>query len=176
MSLLTRTIYNLIFRHLSARTPLSHNKHSHSCLVAKISRTRIFFLNMSLRELIKDKWIPFLDDEVDLEELAANHLSADAPSDGPANWVQIVQSAHRLRLIESWLRRDDGAIDIASLCDRVLEAGCGQGDQTAALAAIMRKYPGLQQSVIHGVDPGPPDYGGSHEDTDDAQVQVAQFC
>ncbi len=59
--------------------------------------------------------------------------------------IQRIQTAHRLRLIETW--------HIAP-GSRVLEIGCGQGDTTAALAWCVG-----ENGFVHGVDIASPEYG-----------------
>lgn len=65
------------------------------------------------------------------------------------------QQKHRHDLIDAWLA-------LASVNDTsaahdpwhsILEVGCGQGDQTAALAKR------LPNSIITAIDPASPDYG-----------------
>lgn len=96
---------------------------------------------------------------VDVVGLAGCHVQAEADSNRRMDSLQAIQSAHRLRLIEAWLFDDAGTKDISPLMGNVLEIGCGQGDQTGALAAFMAQTPELRHSLVHGADPGPPDYG-----------------
>jgi SAM-dependent methyltransferase len=62
---------------------------------------------------------------------------------------QLDQLRHRAALIDVW-RRGGASIEKAA---KVLDVGCGQGDQTVALL-------GVDESIeVVGVDPGPPEYG-----------------
>lgn len=64
---------------------------------------------------------------------------------GPAENIQRIQTAHRLKLIDFW-NIGHGA--------RVLEIGCGQGDTLAALA-----YAVGENGFVHGVDIADDTYG-----------------
>lgn len=65
--------------------------------------------------------------------------------DGAAYDIQKVQTAHRIKLVESW------GIKPGS---RILEIGCGQGDTTAVLAHFVG-----ENGMVHGVDIASPSYG-----------------
>ncbi|AGT09456.1 methyltransferase domain-containing protein [Paracoccus aminophilus] len=58
---------------------------------------------------------------------------------------QLVQSQHRARIALAWDVREG---------QRLLELGCGQGDMTAVLAAMVGS-----SGHVTAIDPGSPDYG-----------------
>ncbi|UZJ51800.1 hypothetical protein CBS101457_001120 [Exobasidium rhododendri] len=102
---------------------------------------------------------------VDVLTLAACHIEHDNATKNTLDSLQAIQSAHRLRILEVWARSskqkdiEDNGLDWSFLQGQVLEMGCGQGDQTAAIAALMGQVPDLTNSVVHGIDPAPSDYG-----------------
>ncbi len=90
---------------------------------------------------------PILDPPLDVLALAALHDIQGHNQSATASAVQIVQTEHRINLINYW--------SIAP-GERVLELGCGQGDTTTVLAAAV----GNTGHVV-AVDPASLDYGGS---------------
>lgn len=76
----------------------------------------------------------------------------DAASIARVSWhdpkhfdVQLIQTAHRLALLQHW--------DIPA-SSKILELGCGQGDCTTALATVVG-----EQGTVVAVDPASLDYG-----------------
>jgi len=61
---------------------------------------------------------------------------------------QLEQLKHRAKLIQIW---QNGGINFKGA--RVIDVGCGQGDQTVALLGVK------DIKEVVGADPGPPDYG-----------------
>ncbi|WP_047980339.1 class I SAM-dependent methyltransferase [Ornithinibacillus contaminans] len=59
--------------------------------------------------------------------------------------IQKIQTEHRLKLAQFWGIKKG---------DKVLEIGCGQGDTTAVLAALVG-----ENGAVHGIDIASPDYG-----------------
>ncbi|WP_047985668.1 class I SAM-dependent methyltransferase [Ornithinibacillus californiensis] len=80
-----------------------------------------------------------------LNNNALNTILACMATSKEAYEIQKVQTAHRIKLVESW-GMEEGS--------KILEIGCGQGDTTAVLAY----YTG-ETGLVHGVDIGPPTYG-----------------
>lgn len=70
---------------------------------------------------------------------------AELPLSQAAYQAQLVQSRHRAEIALAWDIRPE---------QRVLELGCGQGDMTAVLAAMVG-----ETGHVSAVDPGSPDYG-----------------
>lgn len=60
--------------------------------------------------------------------------------------LQRIQTEHRFKLAKFWDIKEG---------KRVLEVGCGQGDTTAVLAYFVG-----ENGFVHGIDIGPPTYGG----------------
>ncbi|WP_010094382.1 class I SAM-dependent methyltransferase [Ornithinibacillus scapharcae] len=79
-----------------------------------------------------------------MKDIVENILDYMA-TDGIAYDIQKVQTAHRIKLVDSW------GIKPGS---RVLEIGCGQGDTTAVLAHFVG-----EDGMVHGVDIASPTYG-----------------
>ncbi|SJX66568.1 uncharacterized protein SRS1_16796 [Sporisorium reilianum f. sp. reilianum] len=104
-------------------------------------------------------------------DVAANHMQP-ASSRGQPNSVQTVQSSHRLDILYAWLTgadptsaladAHDAKPDYALLSGHVMDLGCGQGDQTGALAALVSAHRDHLKSHILGVDPAPADYGAPY--------------
>lgn len=113
-------------------------------------------------------------------DVAAQHVQ-------PTKWigkpdsVQAIQSSHRLDVLYAWLvgadpttsllpnsDAHDVEADYTLLAGNVMDLGCGQGDQTGALAAVIAahedKFTGRDRKParILGVDPAPPDYGAPY--------------
>ncbi|EPQ28257.1 uncharacterized protein PFL1_04084 [Pseudozyma flocculosa PF-1] len=122
----------------------------------------------------------------DAAMVASHHLQAGRNA-YQSNSVQAIQTQHRLDIIESWLRlgrkahresSDDPEAGIKGdgwerLQGRVMDLGCGQGDQTGALAAVMASRPELESSTVVGVDPGLPSYGSPFT-LEQAQTHLAR--
>lgn len=78
------------------------------------------------------------------DDMIEKILACMTISDGHAD-IQRIQTRHRLELARFW-EIEPG--------DRILEAGCGQGDTTAALAWLVG-----ESGFVHAVDIASPDYG-----------------
>ncbi|EST06854.1 hypothetical protein PSEUBRA_003854 [Kalmanozyma brasiliensis GHG001] len=107
-------------------------------------------------------------------DVAARHVQPSSSRGNPLS-VQSVQTAHRFDILYSWLTgadpsssapvAEDAKYDL--LAGSVMDLGCGQGDQTGALAAVHAANPDLytkngRPASIVGVDPAPPDYGAPY--------------
>ncbi|ETS59815.1 hypothetical protein PaG_06343 [Moesziomyces aphidis] len=120
-------------------------------------------------------------------EVAANHLQP-VGSVGRKDSVQAAQTSHRLDIMYAWLVGDDpwsnnGRVysggNLSLIGGRVMDLGCGQGDLTGAMAAVLAKNPDLSKiknsepPSIVGVDPASPDYGSPYT-LHQAQSHLAQ--
>lgn len=107
-------------------------------------------------------------------DVASRHIQPSS-SRGNTSSVQAVQTSHRLDILYSWLTGADptssaptaGDVKFDLLSGSVMDLGCGQGDQTGALAAVHAIHPNLytkngRAASIVGVDPAPPDYGAPY--------------
>lgn len=111
-------------------------------------------------------------------DVAAHHIQGES-SIGKQDSVQTIQTSHRFDILYAWLvgtdplvpasvtGSDDTNVDWELLAGRVMDLGCGQGDQTGAITAIIASQPqrflidGQMPQVI-GVDPASPDYGSPY--------------
>lgn len=106
-------------------------------------------------------------------DVAAHHIQPDSAR-GKQDSVQAVQTSHRLDILYAWLTGKDphaNTPDIPPvevepewelLSGRLMDLGCGQGDQTGALAAMLAAHQDKFSATIVGVDPAPPDYGAPY--------------
>lgn len=110
-------------------------------------------------------------------DVAANHLQPESQL-GKQDTVQSIQTSHRFDILYAWLTGTDPTAaspsldgvnaDYSLVAGRVMDLGCGQGDQTGALAALVvaksdqcRGKDG-QSAKIVGVDPAPATYGSPY--------------
>ncbi|SPO31364.1 uncharacterized protein UTRI_06494 [Ustilago trichophora] len=109
-------------------------------------------------------------------DVAAHHLQPTSQL-GKQDSIQSIQTSHRLDILYAWLTgadpttssssSDNFEADYSLLSGNVMDLGCGQGDQTGALAALLAAHPdrfskdGCSARII-GVDPAPPTYGSPY--------------
>ncbi|TKY87071.1 hypothetical protein EX895_003748 [Sporisorium graminicola] len=117
-------------------------------------------------------------------DVAANHIQP-ASSRGQPDSVQTIQSSHRLDILYAWLTGSDpcpatsagshhAQADYSLLSGTIMDLGCGQGDQTGALGALIAAHPGiLKEGKVIGVDPAQGDYGSPYT-LRQAQDELAQ--
>ncbi|CDU24379.1 uncharacterized protein SPSC_03750 [Sporisorium scitamineum] len=114
--------------------------------------------------------------------VGAHHIQP-ASARGQPNSIQTIQSSHRLDIIYAWLTgldpttaasiSHDVTADYTLLSGTIMDLGCGQGDQTGALAALIANaHPELSTSKVVGVDPAPLDYGSPYT-LQQAQAELA---
>ncbi len=109
-------------------------------------------------------------------EVAAYHIQPESAK-GQQESVQAVQTSHRLDVMYAWLTGKDpdpnGALPSGSSANElevewdllkrlIMDLGCGQGDQTGALAAVLAAHQDKQLGKVTGVDPAPEDYGSPY--------------
>lgn len=106
-------------------------------------------------------------------DVAARHIQPES-SRGKQDSVQTIQTSHRLDILYALLTgtdptgeasRSEGQVeaDYALLSGNVMDLGCGQGDQTGALAAVLASDSGRYVGAkVWGVDPASPDYGAPY--------------
>lgn len=106
---------------------------------------------------------------IDALEVADCHIQDFDKKKGTRDSVQAIQTAHRLRILEEWLQAKQNQdskpnsatdLDISLFEGNILDVGCGQGDQTGAIGAVLAKY--SPSSHVYGLDPGPADYGAPY--------------
>ena len=117
-------------------------------------------------------------------DVAAYHMQP-ASARGKPGSVQAIQSSHRLDILYAWLTGSDPtAVDLEPqnvradytlLSGNVMDLGCGQGDQTGALAALVAAHPQHFSNPIKiiGVDPARADYGAPYT-LQQAQDELSQ--
>jgi len=106
-------------------------------------------------------------------DVAAHHIQPDSAR-GKQDSVQAVQTSHRFDILYAWLTGKDpqaNSPDTALVnvkaewelsSGRLMDLGCGQGDQTGALAAVLAAHQGNVSATVVGVDPAPPGYGAPY--------------
>ncbi|SPO31792.1 uncharacterized protein UTRI_06494_B [Ustilago trichophora] len=109
-------------------------------------------------------------------DVAAHHLQPTSQL-GKQDSVQSIQTSHRLDILYAWLTGADPTTsssssehveaDYSLLSGNVMDLGCGQGDQTGALAALLAAHPDrfnkdARTAKVVGVDPAPPTYGSPY--------------
>ncbi len=109
-------------------------------------------------------------------DVAACHIQP-ASSRGKQDSIQAVQTSHRLDILYAWLTGGDPFSSASPLSDHdvdaellsgdVMDLGCGQGDQTGAIAALLASNPAKyakadKPPIVTGVDPASPDYGSPY--------------
>lgn len=110
-------------------------------------------------------------------DVAAYHPQPESQL-GKLDSIQTVQTSHRLDILYAWLTganptatasssSEDAEADYTLLAGHVMDLGCGQGDQTGALAALLAAHPDKftkhgQAAKLTGVDPAPPTYGSPY--------------
>ena len=86
------------------------------------------------------------------EELAKTHITAIHNGD---NKIAFRQTEHRLDLLRRFgIGVGADASSEGSAAEHILELGCGQGDCTVVLAAVLG-----EKGHVTALDPGPMDYG-----------------
>lgn len=105
--------------------------------------------------------------------VAARHIQSEQ-SRGKQDSVQTIQTSHRLDILYALLTGDDptspasgseGQVeaDYTLLSGNMMDLGCGQGDQTGVLAAVLSNNPErYKESKVWGVDPAVPGYGSPY--------------
>lgn len=101
---------------------------------------------------------------LDAIKVANCHIQEYDKKKGTAESVQTIQTTHRLRIIEEWLKDEESSkekhLKLSLFDGNILDVGCGQGDQTGAIGAFLAKY--CPSSRVYGLDPGPADYGSPY--------------